>query len=210
MVLAVLAALDVAIAAVCARRSWWATTVVGAVALGVGYDAGVVAVGATIGTGPTLRGLNMLRFAAHLLLTPALIPAVTALGRARGVEPLGRRMVVAATAVALVPALALARISLVPREQLGLLRYVEVDPAPPIGAIVAVLVALTVGVAQARRGSPGLVAGVAVALVLFAVPPSSPAGLLLGAVAETVLLSTIVATLVTAARPASLPGPEPP
>ena len=80
------------------------------------------------------------------------------------------------------------------------MRYVEPDPSPPLGAIVAVVVVLGTAVRRAHRDWR-LLCGVATAFVLFAVPPSTTAGLLCGAVAETFLLTTIWSELVRRSRP---------
>lgn len=111
------------------------------------YDNFVIAAGASIGAGETLKSLNALRFYAHALLTPLLIIFAFGVARRAGIGWAQSRRNYAlfcllATALLLFGVyIDIINLTLELKEEFGLLRYVNVFfKGPPIPAIVTIIV----------------------------------------------------------------------
>lgn len=157
-------------------------------------DNAVLAVGGLVGEGPTLRGLNLVRFVGHALLTPLLVVAARGLAAANGVRRAGlpstRRAVLAVTALLVVAAVAtdLRGLELVPVAEGGILRYHDPTGGPPVAAILTLLLVLVLAVPIGRAdGGWGLLVGAAVMLVASGLDPLVP-GPIVGNAGEAALL----------------------
>jgi len=162
----------------------------GVVGLGVTYDAAVVGLGATLGTGSLLHALSVPRFVVHALLTPLLI-----LWAADRVDagPRMRRAAAALTAVAVAWGVLseLPHLHLVPKSYADTVRYAAEHAVPPAPAIVVSVVLLAAGIMLWRRERRSAVLIGTVLLFIasaaaVAVPPLGNAGeaaMLLGLVA---------------------------
>ncbi|MFB7718739.1 hypothetical protein [Nocardia sp. NPDC056100] len=174
-------------------RARWLIIVVGC---GLAYDSAVFGAGALLGEGTTLRVLSVLRFVAHVVLTPLLVVwAGDRVFRERAwwVWP---------TVVCLIAWGAVAdllRLNLVPRTFADTLRYTHlISTGPPIAALAVTVVLLIAGVRLWRqRRWVWLLAGVIALTAASAVAPVVPP---LGNAGEGALLITLVATEVSVVR----------
>ncbi len=167
------------------------------------YDNLVVGLGATIGEGNLLEGLNRPRYTMHVLFTPLMVVVAARLGAVGGVPWAARFAGTGALSPATVLAAVLVAVGgaidglwpeLVAEREAGVLRYVLPDPTPPLPSIVTVVVLIAVGVALWRRGGPRWLAlGSIVMFVGSAVPPGTLP--VLGNLAEVALIAGVVATV---------------
>lgn len=179
------------------RRSAFIWPVV-AVAAGLVYDNGVVALGSTLGPGEPLLALSLPRFVVHALATPLLI--VFALGAARdlGLTWARRRMVQAGfwllTAALIVYGVVadLVGLTLVPEREGDALRYTAAESVAPIPSVVTIVVLLVVGAALLVRARTGwMLLGAALMLAASAVPD---APLVVGNLGEIALIAGLALT----------------
>lgn len=185
------------------------------IAAGLVYDNGIIALGSSIGVGPTLEALSWPRFAMHAILTPFMMIAVTHMAQAGGIRWASSRGWKITVWVLVLGGIAegsfahLIGLELKPACFEGIVRYTSnLSPAmfcsdtqvasqgggPPIPSIVGNLVTLVIGFALWRRnGWPWLMTG---ALVMFAAAavPMSGFGLAPGNGGEVVLLISYAAT----------------
>lgn len=170
---------------------------VAAVAVGLVYDNGIVAVGALIGPGELLRDLTLPRFLAHALVTPLLVIAAVGLARGADAAWAHSRWVhtlfwcVASALICYGVLVDVTGLDLVAVREGGTLRYTAAEPAAPVPAIVTILVLLTVGAALIRRGGVWMAAGAVTMFVLSSLP-SAP--LAVGNMGEVALLLGLAIT----------------
>ncbi|MBV1852637.1 hypothetical protein [Catellatospora tritici] len=190
-----------------------AAALVAVLCAGLAYDNIAVALGRVLGYGPTLETVNAGRFWIHALLTPLLLVAATLIGARLGVALLARRgvligaWILALALIALGAATDIVRLTLAPADYADTLRYTNTATAGPLVPAIATMLALiVVGVLLWRRaGTAWLLLGTVAMLV------AAGAGFRhfwLGNLGELALQATVVATLVTAARPEPV-RPEP-
>lgn len=169
-------------------------------------DNAVLAVGALVGEGPTLRGLNLVRFVGHALLTPLLVVTARALTAGSGVRraglPAARRAALAVTALLVVAAVAtdLRGLELVPITEGGILRYHDPTGGPPVAAILTLVLVIVLAVPLGRAGGGwGLLAGAIAMLVASGIDPLVP-GPIVGNAGEAALLLGLGAAVRTVRR----------
>ncbi|MFF3501764.1 hypothetical protein [Streptomyces sp. NPDC003247] len=165
----------------------------GVLGCALAYDSLVVGLGAALGEGALLEGLNEGRFVAHALLTPLAVVCGALLAGA------GRRASAAAWAAALAlaavgAATGLPGLDLEPRRWAGTLRYVEAGGhGAPVAAVLAMLVLLGVGAAVwVRRSVPWIALGALAVFVASALAVVAPP---LGNLGEALMLAGMVAAL---------------
>lgn len=174
------------------------------------YDNAVLAAGRWIGVGTTLETLSAFRFVAHIVLTPLLMPWARVVAGRAGVawvrRPGIRTAVYALTlgVIALGVSGELARLTLVPAEWAGTVRYTTEHSSlagllPPVITVVVVLVA-AVAVWRHRGYRLWTVTTVIMTVVSAAMPP-----MLLTNAAELVFVWGIVATAVWLTGPGRAP-----
>ncbi|GAB3477086.1 hypothetical protein [Nocardiopsis coralliicola] len=164
------------------KQRSWCLLFAGVVAAGLVYDNGIVALGAAIGEGALLEGLNYPRFVVHALFTPLLVITAVGLARRSGAPWAQGRGVhaafcaVAAALVAYGIGFEVAGLELVPQTEGDALRYSGAEAAPPVPAAAAILIVIGVGLALVRRGGLALLLGAA-AMFAAAAAPSAPMAL---------------------------------
>lgn len=169
-----------------------------AVAVGLVYDNGVVALGAVLGTGGPLLALSLPRFAVHALVTPVLI--VFALGAARdlGLAWARRRLARVGfwllTAVLIVYGVVadLVGLTLMPEREGDALRYTAAESVAPIPSMVTIVVLLAVGTALLVRARTGWMLLGAVLMLAASAVPDAP--LAVSNVGEVVLIAGLALT----------------
>lgn len=177
-----------------ARHTW----LVAAVAVGLVYDNGIVALGSAIGTGDLLLALNVPRFWVHALVTPILIIFAAGAARSAGLRWARHRAVhagfcLAATALIVYGVLAdVVGLALSPGREGDALRYSAVEATPPIPSIATVVVLLVVGVALLIRARSGWMALGAALMFTAAALPSAP--LAVGNLGEVALIAGLAMT----------------
>lgn len=181
------------------------------VALALALDNAVLGLGSVVGEGPLLAGLSVPRFVAHAVATPLLVLPVVGIAARHGVgwathdrTPLAARGLAAVLVV--VGVLDLLALELVPILAGGVLRYRDASGGAPVGAIVTVLVALVAGTAIARRrGSIAVLVG-AVVMLVGAGLDASREDVVVGALAELVLIACLALAVRRAAGAALTPS----
>ncbi|PSK89396.1 hypothetical protein CLV63_12632 [Murinocardiopsis flavida] len=196
------------------RHAWLAA----AVAAGLVYDNGVVALGSTLGEGDLLYALNVPRFVIHALVTPLLIVFAAGAARDHGLAWARPRAVhagfcLAATALIAYGVLAeVVGLSLVPGREGDALRYSAAETAAPIPSIATVVVLLAVGLLLLVRSRSGWMAAGAALMFAAAAVPSAP--LAVGNLGEVALIAGLAMTARRMGRGPSRPptpgtGPSP-
>ncbi len=142
------------------------------------YGNAVCGIGFAIGEGGLLKALNTPRFFFHVFATPLLL--FLALKLARGFKvPLAEKpavlwvlWILSALLVAAGIMQELASMELVPKMELGTLRYAHPAPKPPLGPIVANLVTIIAGALIWRRAGWPVLFVTSLAMLLTAgIPP---------------------------------------
>lgn len=133
------------------RRSIF-TGIVCLVVLGLAWDNLTVGLGATLGEGGLLRGLNSGRYAMHALFTPLLIMFAASTARRVGIGWANNKVVLSFLGLLTVAMIALGvwddivQLELAPVSEAGTFRYINASTAgPPIPAIVTIVVMIVVG-----------------------------------------------------------------
>ncbi|MDI1463059.1 hypothetical protein QEZ54_18950 [Catellatospora sp. KI3] len=183
-----------------------AAVLVAVLCTGLAYDNTAVAVGSSLGYGPTLEAVNAGRYWVHALLTPLLLVGAVLIGARLGVAVLARRGVITAAGVlalvliALGAATDIVRLDLEPAAYADTLRYTNTAAAgPPVPAIVTMLALIVIGALLWRQArTVWLLLG---AVAMFVAAGAGFRHFWLGNLGELALQATIVATLVAAARP---------
>jgi hypothetical protein len=142
------------------------------------YGNFICGIGSAIGEGALLKALNAPRFFFHVFATPLLFFIVYKLARGFKV-PLAAKpaalwsiWILSAVLVAAGVAQELGSMQLVPKVEMGTLRYVHPAPTPPLGPIVANLVTIAAGALIWRRaGWPVLFITSLVMLLSAGIPP---------------------------------------
>ena len=142
------------------------------------YGNFICGIGSFLGEGQLLRALNAPRFFFHVFATPILFVIAYDLAKGFGVPAAGSRAVVAALwvlSIALVLAgmvMELGAMHLVPKMEMGSLRYAHPVPKPPLGPIVANLFTIAAGALIWRKsGWAGLFVCSIVMLLSAGIPP---------------------------------------
>jgi hypothetical protein len=169
-----------------------------AVAAGLVYDNGIVALGSTIGAGDLLLALNLPRFVVHALVTPLLIVFAAGAARDSGLAWARPRAVragfwlLAAALIVYGIVTELVGLTLVPGHEGDALRYSAAESAVPVPAVTTVLVLLLVGAALLVRARSGwMLLGAAVMFAASAVPT---APLAVGNLGEVALIAGLALT----------------
>lgn len=171
------------------------------VAAALVYDNSILALGRFIGEGSLLEGLNLARYWIHAVLTPLLVVVAwhatarldVRWARSRIAAGLAGLVVVALVVLEIVTVLA--RLSIEPRRQFGVLSYSDpTSQGPPLMVLVVALALIVAGAVVWRRtGWPWLLVGAAVMTLGSAVPVPIDSGAVTNAF-ELVLLTSIMAT----------------
>lgn len=136
------------------RHGWWSPANLPLLVLAaLVYDNGILALGATIGEGPVLEGLNLARYWVHAFVTPVLVAWGLHTLRRAGFGWAQQRwyQVVSLAAVAVLVVVEVLTeirgLELEPREEYGVLAYANTAPAsgPPIMVLVVALVLVVAG-----------------------------------------------------------------
>ena len=185
--------------------NWYALLVL-IVVYGLAYDNIVLASGAILGEGTTLKALNTPRFWIHALFTPAMIIAAFGALRMTG-SNLGKNKtahivicIIATALIALGSYIDLIKLDLVYESENGIFKYVNqfvLMPGPPIPAVLTIIFALAFGVMMWRNIKwPWLFVG---SLLMFIAAPMASIPIFQN-VGEIAFAAGLVTTQIRAAR----------